>query len=169
MDAFCYRFDLSLKVIPFQMVIKGTGHDTKAIGDIEPQAREFTQVGCLSSALLKHVFVDLLKFSYKHNAFPPSQEKKDVRSFLSKIRFSPQSRQDRREKVVFDLVVRGHQIKRPHPFRYVFGRRHGASGESASHRFSRNILPSQRPLRLGGEPGFEIGAYRSKNPMKSTQ
>jgi hypothetical protein len=33
---------------------------------------------------------------------------------LSKIGFSPQSRQDRREKVVFDLVVRGHQIKRPH-------------------------------------------------------
>jgi len=49
---------------------------------------------------------------------------------MSKIRFSPQSRQDRREKIVFDLVVRGHQIKSPHPSRHVYGRRHGASGES---------------------------------------
>jgi hypothetical protein len=52
-------------------------------------------------------------------------------TFLSKIKFSPQSRQDRKEKVVFDLSreVLG-QIKKPDFFRHVYGRRHGAPGES---------------------------------------
>jgi len=48
----------------------------------------------------------------------------------------------------FDLVVRGHQIKSFQPFRNIDGRRPGASGESASHRFSRKNTLSQRSLRL---------------------
>jgi hypothetical protein len=52
------------------------------------------------------------------------------------------------------LVVRGHQIKGAQPFRHVYGRRPGSSGESASHRFSRKT-PSLSALCASNESFLE--------------
>ena len=71
----------------------------------------------------------------------------------------PAGRQgDRREGLVFDLVVRGHQIKSPQFFRDVNGRRPGASGESVVNpephvvRGLSPILQRNHPLSAASEP-----------------
>ncbi|OGP76473.1 MAG: hypothetical protein A2W09_00835 [Deltaproteobacteria bacterium RBG_16_50_11] len=46
------------------------------------------------------------------------------------------------------MVVRGHQIKSSQPSAIDMAEGLGLSGESASHRFSRKNILSQRPLRL---------------------
>jgi hypothetical protein len=68
---------------------------------------------------------------------------------------SPQRRGDCREGIIFDLVVRGHQIKSPLPIRHVYGHRPGASGESASHRFSRKETSSLSGLCASNESTLE--------------
>jgi hypothetical protein len=78
-----------------------------------------------------------------YHLLPPSSVIPYIKENIKLITFTaetplPGGRQgDRREEIVFDLVVRGHQIKSSQPFGHLYGHRPGASGESASHRFSR--------------------------------
>jgi hypothetical protein len=71
-----------------------------------------------------------------------------IKESIKLITFTADAEIAERESLLICPEKYSGQIKSSQPFRHVYGRRPGASGESASHRFSRKNTLSQRPLRL---------------------